>query len=467
MGTGKEKFVHDRGKVFMKKVLIANRGEIASRIIRTCNRLGIETVAVYSEADADMPFVKEADHAFLIGPPPIQQSYLKGTEIIELALREQVDAIHPGYGILSENGSFVEQVEAAGITFIGPDAETIKKMGDKIVSRQTMQRASVPVVPGTDEGIVSLEEAQRIAEEIGYPVMLKASAGGGGVGMIRCENEQALSQQFESVKSRAKMYFGSDAVFLEKFVTNARHIEVQIFGDQHGNIVHLFERNCSVQRRNQKVIEEAPSPNLSEAARKQLYEAAVNAAKAVDYKNAGTVEFIVDEDEQIYFLEMNTRLQVEHPITEEITGYDLVEWQLEVAKGHELPVKNQNEIKVNGHALEFRLYAEDPKTFMPSPGEITTFDFGEGNGVRVDSGYVKNGKVTPFYDPLIAKVVVHANTREEAIEKSKAYLSTCKIEGLKTNLPLFTDMLTEEAFIEGNYSTAIINNWLEKLEGAK
>lgn len=451
----------------MKKVLIANRGEIASRVIRTCKRLGIETVAVYSEADADMPFVKEADSAFLIGPPPIQQSYLKGEEIIALALRVGVDAIHPGYGILSENSEFVGNVEAAGITFIGPDAQTIQKMGDKIVSRQTMQEAAVPVVPGTDEGVVSLEEASRIAGEIGYPVMLKASAGGGGVGMIRCENEQALSQQFESVKSRAKMYFGSDAVFLEKFITNARHIEVQIFGDAHGNIVHLFERNCSVQRRNQKVIEEAPSPNLSEDAKNKLYEAAVKAAKAVNYKNAGTVEFIVDENEQVYFLEMNTRLQVEHPITEEVTGFDLVEWQLEVAKGNELPVKSQAEINLQGHAIEFRLYAENPKNFMPSPGEITAFNFAKEDGVRVDNGYSENSKVTPFYDPLIAKVIVHANTREAAIEKSKSYLKSFEIEGLKTNHPLFTEILNEEGFIKGNYTTSIIENWLEKLEGAK
>lgn len=456
-----------KGGVFMKKVLIANRGEIANRVIRTCKKLGIETVAVYSEADAEMPFVKEADYSFLIGPPPIQQSYLKGKEIIELALREQVDAIHPGYGILSENGRFVEQVEAAGITFIGPDAETIKKMGDKIVSRQTMKEAAVPVVPGTDEGIVSLHEAKAIALEIGYPVMLKASAGGGGVGMIRCESEQALSQQFESVKSRAKMYFGSDEVFLEKFVTDARHIEVQIFGDQFGNIVHLYERNCSVQRRNQKVIEESPSPDLSEAAKEKLYEAAVNAAKAVEYKNAGTVEFIVDKDENVYFLEMNTRLQVEHPITEEVTGYDLVEWQIEVAKGNELPVKVQEEIKCSGHALEFRLYAEDPKAFMPSPGEITLLDTGDDKAVRIDSGYVQGGKVTPFYDPLISKIIIHAATREEAIKKSQTYLKTFKIEGLKTNLPLFAEILNEKAFKQGNYTTSIINNWLAKQEGEK
>lgn len=451
----------------IKKVLIANRGEIASRVIRTCKRLGIETVAVYSEADAEMPFVKAADQAFLIGPSPIQQSYLKGEEIIALALREEVDAIHPGYGILSENGEFVERVEAAGIIFIGPDAETIQKMGDKIVSRQTMQQASVPVVPGTDEGVQSLEEAKQIAKEIGYPVMLKASAGGGGVGMIRCEDEQALSQQFESVKNRAKMYFGSDAVFLEKFITNARHIEVQVFGDAFGNIVHLFERNCSVQRRNQKVIEEAPSPNLSKEAKEKLYAAAVNAAKAVNYKNAGTVEFIVDEQEQVYFLEMNTRLQVEHPITEEVTGFDLVEWQLEVANGNELPVKNQAEIQLKGHAIEFRLYAEDPKTFMPSPGEIKVLNFGEQDEIRIDAGYDEQSKVTPFYDPLIAKIIIYANTREEAIEKAKNYLATVEIEGLKTNHPLFTEILNEEAFIKGDYTTSIIENWLEKLEGAK
>lgn len=451
----------------MKKVLIANRGEIASRVIRTCKRLGIETVAIYSEADAEMPFVKEADHAFLIGPPPIQQSYLKGQEIVEIAIRENVDAIHPGYGVLSENAEFVERVQKAGITFIGPDAATIQKMGDKIEARQTMQEASVPVVPGTDDGVSALDEAKRVASEIGYPIMLKASAGGGGVGMIRCEDEQALSQQFESVKNRAKMYFGSDAVFLEKFIENARHIEVQIFGDYYGNIVHLFERNCSVQRRNQKVIEESPSPNLSEKAREQLFKAAVNAAKAVSYKNAGTVEFIVDENEQIYFLEMNTRLQVEHPITEEVTGYDLVEWQIEVAKGNELPETDQEQIKVNGHALEFRVYAEDPKSFMPSPGEITKLELGNDDNIRVDNGYAENAKVTPFYDPLISKVIVHADTREEAIEKSKAYLATVNIEGLKTNLPLFTEILNEESFIQGTYTTSIIEEWLENQKGEK
>ena len=451
----------------MKKILIANRGEIASRVIRTCKRLGIETVAIYSEADQDMPFVKEADEAFLIGPPPVQQSYLKGEAILEIALRLGVDGIHPGYGLLSENADFAKAVQEAGMKFIGPESETITKMGDKIGSRQTMQAAAVPVVPGTDDGIATLEAAKKIASEIGYPIMLKASAGGGGVGMVRCEGEQALSQQFESVKNRAKMYFGNDIVFLEKFITNARHIEVQIFGDNRGNVVHLFERNCSVQRRNQKVIEESPSPNLSAKTRERLYKAAVNAAKAVDYKNAGTVEFIVDENDEIYFLEMNTRLQVEHPVTEEVTGYDLVEWQIEVARGNELPVKQQNDIQISGHALEFRVYAEDPKTFMPSPGTITKLNFGNENDIRIDNGYVESGKVTPFYDPLISKVIVHADTRGEAIEKSQTYFSKIAIEGLKTNIPLFTELLNEETFRSGTYTTAIIEEWLAKQKGEK
>lgn len=446
----------------MHKVLIANRGEIALRIIKTCRRLGIETVAVYSEADVDMPFVKEADEAFLLGPAQVQQSYLKADDIIDIAIRAGVDAIHPGYGLLSENAEFVRKVLRAGITFIGPDADTIDKMGDKIGSRVTMQAAGVPVVPGTDKGIVSVEEAVRAAAEIGYPIMLKASAGGGGIGMVRCENEQALSQHFQSIKSRAKAYFGDDVVFLEKFIANARHIEVQIFGDNHGNVVHLFERNCSVQRRNQKVIEESPSPHLPEEARQSLLQAAVDAARAVGYKNAGTVEFIVDDNNAIYFLEMNTRLQVEHPVTEEVTGFDLVDWQIEVAKGNELPVKIQEAIQSSGHAIEFRIYAEDPVTFMPSPGTITKLDWGDVTGVRIDSGYIEGGKVTPFYDPLISKVIVHAPTRDVAIQKSQAFLSNVEIAGLKTNIPLFTEFLKSEEFLIGEYSTAVLPVWLEK-----
>lgn len=446
----------------MKKILIANRGEIARRVIKTCKELGIESVAIYSEADANMPFVKEADHAFLIGPSPVQQSYLQGDVIIDIALREGVDAIHPGYGLLSENHTFVQAVEKAGLRFIGPDAETIQKMGDKIVSRTTMQQAGVPVIPGTDEGVTSLAEATVIAADIGYPIMLKASAGGGGVGMVRCENEQALSQHFESIKKRAQMYFGNDAVFLEKFITNARHIEVQIFGDEHGNIVHLFERNCSVQRRNQKVIEEAPSPALSTETKEKLYVAALDAAKAVRYKNAGTVEFIVDEDEQVYFLEMNTRLQVEHPITEEITGLDLVRWQIEVAKGNPLPITDQAAIQQDGHAMEFRLYAEDPITFMPSPGTLSTFSLAAEEGVRIDNGYLEGEQVTPFYDPLIAKVIISGKTREEVIERAKAYLQTIHVEGLKANHPLFLKILEEPSFLEGHYTTSLTQQMTTK-----
>lgn len=445
----------------MKKVLIANRGEIACRIIRTCKKLHIETVAIYAEADADLPFVKEADFAFLIGPSQVQQSYLKVDDIVALALREGVDAIHPGYGLLSENASFAKKVEEAGLLFIGPTPETIEKMGDKIQSRQTMEAASVPVVPGTDAGVNSLEEAIEEAKRIGYPVMLKASSGGGGIGMVRCEDEQALSQHFVSVKNRAKAYFGDDVVFLEKFIANGRHIEVQIFGDTHGNVVHLFERNCSVQRRNQKVIEESPSPQFPEEARQRLLQAAVDAAKAVNYRNAGTVEFIVDAQNQFYFLEMNTRLQVEHPVTEEVTGFDLVEWQLKVASGEPLPVTDQQEIHSTGHAIEFRIYAEDPKTFFPSPGTIQSLNWGNTTDVRIDSGYEEGNAVTPYYDPMIAKVIIKESTRSAAIEKAQNFFSSVTIEGIKTNVPLFKAFLEAESFKNGTYTTSELQRWLE------
>ncbi|MBD7942809.1 ATP-grasp domain-containing protein [Psychrobacillus sp. Sa2BUA9] len=446
----------------MKKLLIANRGEIARRIIKTCKRLNIETVAIYSEADEQLPYVKEADYSFLIGPSQVQQSYLKADEIIELAKREGVDAIHPGYGFLSENAEFARKAEAAGIKFIGPKPETIEKMGDKIESRITMIKANVPVVPGTEEGLNSLEAALEAANQIGYPIMLKASAGGGGIGMIKCDDEATLSKHFDSIKTRAKSYFGSDIVFLEKFIEASRHIEVQIFGDTKGNIVHLFERNCSVQRRNQKVLEESPSPNFPEEARLKLYEAAVNAAKAVDYVNAGTVEFIVDQEHQFYFLEMNTRLQVEHPVTEAVTGFDLVEWQLKVAEGEELPVKEQQNITSNGHAFEFRIYAEDPKTFFPSPGTISTLSWGDLTEVRVDAGYEEGDKVTPFYDPMISKVIIHADNRKLAIEKAQKLFSSAKIEGVKTNIPLFNQFLHDSNFTSGIYSTSVLGEWMAK-----
>ncbi len=449
----------------MNKIVIANRGEIALRIIKTCKRLGISTVAVYSDADIEMPFVKLADESFRIGPPPVQQSYLKADEIIAIAIQTGADAIHPGYGLLSENADFARKVQQSGLRFIGPKADTIEKMGDKIGSRKTMKRAGVPVVPGTEMGVATIEEALEAAYRIGFPIMLKASAGGGGIGMVRCETEQALSQHFESVKKRAKAYFGDDVVFLEKYISNARHIEVQIFGDRLGNVVHLFERNCSVQRRNQKVIEESPSPYLPADAREKLYEAAVNAARAVSYENAGTVEFIVDENNTIYFLEMNTRLQVEHPVTEAITGFDLVEWQIRIAEGKELPVKEQASIKMDGHAIEYRIYAEDPLTFMPSPGTLTKLDWGDTSDIRIDTGFEEGDKITPFYDPLIAKIIVHASSRKQAIERSGAFISSVHIEGLKSNLSLFKDFLKTEEFLEGAYTTTVLPQWLKNKKG--
>lgn len=444
------------GISYMKKILIANRGEIARRIIRTCNRLGIETIAVHSEADGELPYVSEATESVLIGPNPVVQSYLQADKIIEEAKQRNADAIHPGYGLLSENADFARKVEEAGMIFIGPASHIIEKMGDKIEARRTMIAAGVPVVPGTDEGVRSLEEAVTEAERIGYPVMLKASAGGGGIGMVRCENEQALSQQFASVKNRAKAYFGDDVVFLEKFIQTARHIEVQVFGDAAGNVVHLFERNCSVQRRNQKVIEEAPSPALANNVRTELCEAAVQAAKAVGYTNAGTVEFILDEDSNFYFLEMNTRLQVEHPVTEEITGFDLVEWQINVARGESLP--SQETIQANNHAIEYRIYAEDPKTFMPSPGLLESITWGE--DARIETGYEAGNRVTPFYDPMIAKVIITGASREEALNKSREFFAKTEIAGVKTNLPLFREFTESQTFEAGDYTTASLAEWL-------
>ena len=441
----------------MQKILIANRGEIAERIIRTCHRLGIETVAVYSDADKDLPYVHSATIARHIGEAPPQKSYLNVDQLIEIAKEENVDAVHPGYGFLSENGEFSERLKEAGLIFIGPSFDVIRLMGDKLSSRRAMIEAGVPVVPGSEQPVESLEEACQLAMEIGYPVMLKASGGGGGIGMHRCENQQDLENTFEQTKKRAKAYFNNEDMFIEKYVGNARHIEVQVFGDSHGNVVHMFERNCSVQRRNQKVIEEAHSPAISEGARKKIWEAAVLAAQKVNYCNAGTVEFIMDEEENFYFLEMNTRLQVEHPITEAITGLDLVEWQLLVADGNALPLK-QEEITSKGHSIEFRLYAEDPSTFFPSPGLITKWQMPPQEGVRIDSGYGPDLKVTPFYDPMVAKIIISAETREEAIERAREYLDQVEVEGIKTNLPFLRHVLKNDGFINGNYHTGFIQS---------
>lgn len=441
----------------MQKILIANRGEIAERIIRTCNRLGIETVAVYSEADKDLPYVHSATIARHIGEAPPQKSYLNVDLLIEIAKEENVDAVHPGYGFLSENGEFSERLQEEGLIFIGPSVDVIKLMGDKLSSRRTMIEAGVPVVPGSEQPVESLEAACQLAAEIGYPVMLKASGGGGGIGMHRCENQQDIENTFEQTKKRAKAYFKNEDMFIEKYVGSARHIEVQVFGDSHGNVVHMYERNCSVQRRNQKVIEEAQSPAISESARMKICEAAVVAAKQVNYSNAGTVEFIMDDKENFYFLEMNTRLQVEHPITESITGLDLVEWQLLVAAGNPLPLK-QEEITSQGHAIEFRVYAEDPVTFFPSPGLIAKWHMPLQEGIRIDSGYGPDLKVTPFYDPMIAKIIISAQTREETIDRAREYLDQVEVEGIKTNLPFLRHALQTDEFIKGDYHTGFIQS---------
>ncbi|THE14373.1 acetyl-CoA carboxylase biotin carboxylase subunit [Bacillus timonensis] len=441
----------------MKKVLVANRGEIASRIIKTCHEMGIETVAVYSDADQELPFVKNATVAHRIGEPPVMKSYLQMDRIMEIAETEQVDAIHPGYGFLSENATFAKAVAKKGIVFIGPTPEVISLMGDKVKARQTMIDAGVPVVPGSDKDVQTLDEALKLAKGFDYPVMLKASAGGGGIGMICCHTEEDLQKAFQTTKTRAKSYFGNDDMFIEKFIPNARHIEVQIFGDQHGNIVHLFERDCSIQRRNQKVIEETPSPFLSEATREKICHAATMAAEYVGYTNAGTIEFIVDEQENFYFLEMNTRLQVEHPITEMITNLDLVKWQLLVARGEKLPL-TQNEIMRSGHSIEFRVYAEDPLKFFPSPGKIEEFTLPQNvKGVRIDSGYEAGTTVTPFYDPMLAKIIVKAENRPEAIQIAKDYFSQIEIKGIKTNIPLFQEIIDEVLYTKGEYNTNYIS----------
>ncbi|MGZ3733119.1 MAG: acetyl-CoA carboxylase biotin carboxylase subunit, partial [Parachlamydiaceae bacterium] len=419
----------ERGKT-VRKILIANRGEIALRIIKTCHEMGIETVAVYSEADREMPFVKAAAKAVCVGEPPVNKSYLQAAKIVEIAKNENVEAIHPGYGFLSENAEFAENVKKEGMLFIGPKPETIDLMGDKIVSRQTMEKAGIPVVPGSSYGLKTIEEACVLAEAIGYPVMLKASSGGGGIGMVLCENEHALVKSYASTKSRAMAYFGSDKVFIEKYIADARHVEVQIFGDHEGNIVHMFERDCSIQRRHQKVVEESPSPHLSTEVRQNMFDTAVKAARAVEYTNAGTIEFIVDENENFYFLEMNTRLQVEHPVTELITGLDLVKWQILVAQGEKLPLL-QTDINAMGHAIEFRLYAEDPVRFLPSPGKITTLNWNSQEAVRIDSGYEEGGTVTPYYDPMIAKCIFHGGTRTESLTAAHRFFRDLQIEGIK------------------------------------
>jgi acetyl-CoA carboxylase, biotin carboxylase subunit len=439
----------------IKKILIANRGEIAARIIRTCNKMNIMTVAIYSEADQKADFVDMADESYLIGPPRVNESYLNADKIISVAKQANVDAIHPGYGFLSESDVFAEQCEEQGIIFIGPRASVIREMGSKILARQLMEKAGVPTIPGTKDALATTEEALIAAHNIGYPVMLKASAGGGGIGMQVVNSDEELILAFESNTKRAKTFFGNGDMFMEKKVENARHIEVQLLADNTGNVLHLFERDCSIQRRNQKVVEEAPSTFITEKTRNQMTKAAINAARALRYTNAGTIEFLVDSKENFYFLEMNTRVQVEHPVSEEITGIDIVEKQILIAAGEPLGL-SQEDIVINGHAIEVRIYAEDPETFLPSPGHVSQVIFPQGEHIRNEPAITGTCDVTPFYDPMIAKLVVHGTDRQDAISLLSEALQAYKVEGIKTNLPMLKCIVEDEIFRKGNVTTAYI-----------
>jgi len=446
-----------------KKILIANRGEIACRVIRACREMQIKTVAVYSEADKNALHVRMADEAYLIGAPPSNESYLRWEKIIEVAKKSGAEAIHPGYGFLSENAEFVREVTNQGITFIGPPPEAMEGMGGKISARKIAISANVPVVPGTTEPLKSFEDAREVAASFGYPVMLKASAGGGGKGMRLVENEDDLKNALEAAQSEAMASFSDDAVYVEKAIVRPRHIEIQIFSDKHGNHVHLGERECSIQRRHQKVIEECPSPINSAELRAEMGECAVKVAKAVNYVGAGTVEFLVsDLDKSFYFLEMNTRLQVEHPVTELVTGIDLVREQILVARGEKLSF-TQEEIEMNGHAIECRVYAEDPENnFLPSPGKITRLRLPQGSGVRDDGGIYEGSEISIYYDPMISKFAVYGRNRAEAIDRMRRALQEYEVGGIKTTLPFFREVVEDAEFIEGKLDTGFIGRFNER-----
>ncbi|NYE58710.1 acetyl-CoA carboxylase biotin carboxylase subunit [Carboxydothermus ferrireducens] len=439
-----------------KKVLVANRGEIAVRIIRALREMGISSVAVYSEADRESLHVKLADEAICIGPKESNRSYLNIPAIISAALVTGAEAIHPGYGFLAENAAFAEAVEASGLTFIGPPPRAIELMGDKATARQTMIAAGVPVVPGSKKVVENVEEAVAIAREIGYPVMLKASAGGGGKGMRIAQNDEDLAKAFITARTEAQNAFGNPDVYLEKYVEEPRHIEIQVLGDKHGNYVYLFERDCSIQRRHQKLIEEAPSPFVDPILREKMGEAALKACRAVDYYSAGTVEFLVDRNKNFYFMEMNTRIQVEHPVTEFITGVDLIKEQIKIAAGEKLSI-SQKDLKINGWAIECRINAEDPeKNFMPSPGTVTEYLPPGGNGVRVDSFLYSGYKVVPYYDSLVAKVITWGQNREEAISRMQRALLEMRVEGIKTTIPFHLKVLENAFFRKGEVYTNFV-----------
>ncbi len=441
----------------VKKVLIANRGEIAVRIIRACRELGIHTAAVYSEADRSALHAKIADEAICIGPAKSTDSYLNMRAMIAACEITGSDAIHPGFGFLSENPSFAKKCEQCGITFIGPDSHSIEMLGDKAAAKEAMKAAGVPVIPGSDGAVKSMEQAREISAKIGYPVMVKASAGGGGRGIRIVKSEDELASQIDAAKQEALTAFGNDEIYIEKFVENPKHIEIQILADAYGSVISLGERDCSMQRRNQKVLEEAPSTVIDEETRKKMGEAACTAARVCGYKNAGTIEFLVDKDKNFYFMEMNTRIQVEHPITEEVTGIDIVKYQLKIASGEPLDIK-QEDVRISGHAIECRINAENPAmNFMPSPGVINSLFVPGGPGVRIDSAAYQGYEITPYYDSMIAKLIVHGKDREEAIAKMKWALSEFIVDGVYTNIDFHLKLIRTEAFEKGDYDNGFLN----------
>lgn len=443
----------------MKKILVANRGEIALRVMKTIKQMGIKTVAIFSEADRNAPHVRFADEAICVGPAPSNQSYLLGDKIIEIAKAHQVDGIHPGYGFLSENADFAEKVEKNGLTFIGPKSHAIRIMGDKLSAKETVKSYDIPMVPGIDEAIIDPQKAKAIAKEIGYPILIKASAGGGGKGMRVVEEEGKLEEQMKRAISEAESAFGNGAVFIEKYVGSPRHIEIQVLADTHGNVLHLFERECSVQRRHQKVVEEAPSTILIPELREKMGQAAINVARSCDYVGAGTVEFLMDEKKNFYFLEMNTRLQVEHPVTELISGVDLVEQQIRIARGEVLRIK-QEDLKINGHALELRVYAEDPTDdFLPSVGVLERYRKPSGKGVRVDDGFEEGMEIPIYYDPMLSKLVTYGASREEALHIMLEAINNYEVKGVATTLPFGKFVFNHEAFRSGNFDTHFVKNF--------
>ena len=444
-----------------RKILIANRGEIACRIIWTCKEMGIKTVAVHSTADRESLHVLFADEHICIGPPPSAQSYLNIPAIISAAELYNVDAIHPGYGFLAESAYFAEICEACNIKFIGPRASVIQMMGDKVEARRAMQEAGIPILPGSPDPLESEEEALKLAREIGFPVIVKAAAGGGGRGMRIVRSEEELGPALETASTEAAAAFKNGDVYIERYIERPRHIEIQVLADELGECIHLGERECTIQRRHQKLLEESPSPVLSPALREQMGSAAVAACKKIGYANAGTFEFLLDEDDKFYFMEMNTRIQVEHPVTEMVTLADIVRNQIRIAEGAPLGY-TQDEVQINGHAIECRINAEDPETFTPSPGQITAFNLPGGPGVRVDTAAYPGYIVPPFYDSMIAKVIVHARTRELAIARMRRALEAMVIEGIKTTIPLHLKIMDDPNFQAGDFSTKFMEDFLKK-----